>query len=110
MSKRIKYTIDDIKKIDFTTGNLFKKMGLFSIPFALTSIISLLNSTITLIFIKFFGEGPTSSSAVSSTSTLILLTTVLFTYISSGVSILISNNIGSGNTSFAKKSCILLFF
>lgn len=103
MSKRIKYTIDDIKKIDLTSGNLFKKMGLFSIPFALTSIISLLNSTITLIFIKFFGEGPTSSSAVSSTSTLILLTTVLFTYISSGVSILISNNIGSGNTSFAKK-------
>lgn len=103
MSKKIKYTIDDIKKIDLTTGNLFKKMGLFSIPFSLTSIISLLNSTITLIFIKFFGEGPTSSSAVSSTSTLILLTTVLFTYISSGVSILISNNIGSGNTTFAKK-------
>lgn len=98
-----KYTIDDIKKIDLTTDNLFVKMGIFSIPFSLTSLITILNSTLTLIIVKFLGGGPTSSGAVSSSSTLILLVTVMFTYIGSGMSILISNNIGSNNETFAKK-------
>lgn len=97
------YKIDDIKKINLTTGNLFLKMGLFSIPFGLTTFISLLNSTITLIFIRMFGDGATSASAVSSSSTLILLVTVLFTYLGGGVSILISNNIGAHKEDFAKK-------
>lgn len=97
------HTIDEIKKIDLTTGNLFLKMGLFSIPFGLTTFITLLNSTITLIFVKMFGGGATSVSAVSSTTTLTLLVTVLFTYLGGGVSILVSNNIGAHKEDFAKK-------
>lgn len=97
------YKIDDIKKINLTTGNLFLKMGLFSIPFGLTTFISMLNSTITLIFVNMFGGGAVSSSSVSSSTTLILLMTVLFTYIGGGVSILISNNIGAKKDEFAKK-------
>lgn len=81
---------------DMTSGNLAKKIILFSLPVMLGSIFQLLFNTCDLIVVgKFAGDD--SLAAVGSTSSLINLIINIFIGFSIGANVIIANSIGKGD-------------
>ncbi len=91
------------REIDMTSGNLLKKIVIFSIPVILTSILQLLYHAVDLAVVgKYCGEE--SLAAVGSTSGLTGLITNMFIGISVGANVLVARLIGKGDTEQAKKA------
>ena len=80
-------------EIDMTSGNLFKKMLMFSIPLALTSMLQLLYNAADLIVCGSFGSSH-SVAAISGTGSLINLIINLFMGLSVGANVLIARSFG----------------
>ncbi len=81
------------KDIDFTSGNLFKKMNLYTIPLILSGLLQLLFSAADLIVCGNFGS-ENSVGAISSTSALTSLIINLFIGISTGSNVLMARAFG----------------
>ena len=85
-----------MKDMDMTSGNLFKKILIFTIPIMLSSILQLLFNTVDMIVIGQFA-GDASLAAVGSTSALINLIVNLFIGVSIGANVVVSKAVGQGN-------------
>lgn len=88
--------IDDRK--DLTTGNLFKKLVLYTIPVLITSVLSLLFTTADLLTISWFGEnGSASMAAIGTNNSAINLLVGLFLGLGTGANIVVANAKGIGD-------------
>lgn len=83
-------------EIDMTTGSIFKKVLLFSLPLMLSGILQLLFNAADVIVVGKFA-GSLSLAAVGSTSSLINLLVNVAIGISVGVNVLAARYFGSGN-------------
>lgn len=83
-------------EMDMTTGNLLKKILIFSIPLFLTTILQLLYTSADLIVIAQF-RGYNSMNAVGSTGSLVNLIVNLFLGLSTGANVTIAQAIGAKN-------------
>ena len=81
------------KDVDFTSGNLFKKMNLYTIPLILAGLLQLFFSAADLIVCGNFGSS-NSVGAISSTSALTSLIINLFIGISTGSNVLMARAYG----------------
>lgn len=82
-------------QIDMLSGPLFKKILIFAIPLAATSILQQLFNTVDTAVVGRFA-GSQALAAVGSTSALISLYVNLFVGISVGANVVIANLIGQG--------------
>ncbi len=89
-------------EMDMTTGNLGKKILLFTLPLMFTSILQLLFNACDIIVIGRFRDH-TALSAISSTGALINLITNLFIGLSVGSNIVMARCYGSKDREKAKK-------
>ncbi len=89
--------------MDMTKGNLFWKMGLFSLPMFLTFVFQLLYSTIDLLTVHFMGGGQTSMSAVQANGSLISLIIIVFSNMSLGANVSVANAKGANDREKASK-------
>jgi len=85
-----------------TNGNLFTKMILFAIPAMLTTIMQLLYVTIDLTTVHY-GDSAESMGAIASNNALINLIVVVFTGVSLGANVILSEAKGAGNHEKAEK-------
>lgn len=86
-----------------TSGNLAKKILIFTIPIMLSSILQLLFNTVDMIVIGNFA-GDASLAAVGSTSALINLIINLFIGVSIGANVVVSKAVGQGNEEKAQRA------
>ena len=84
------------KAVDMTQGNLFLKIFLFALPIMLTTAMQLLYVTIDLTSVHY-GDSAESMGAIASNNALINLIVVVFTGVSLGVNVLISEARGAKN-------------
>ena len=89
-------------EMDMTTGNLGKKILLFTLPLMFTSILQLLFNACDIIVIGRFRDH-TALSAISSTGALINLITNLFIGLSGGSNIVMARCYGSKDREKAEK-------
>ena len=89
-------------EIDMTSGNLFKKLLLFSIPLALTGMLQLLYTAADLIVCGTFGSDH-SVAAISGTNSLVNLIVNLFIGLSVGANVLIARSYGENNKDKAER-------
>ena len=87
---------------DMTSGNLFTKMILFAIPAMLTTIMQLLYVTIDLTTVHY-GDGAESMGAIASNNALINLIVIVFTGVSLGANVLLSEAKGADDHEKAEK-------
>lgn len=87
---------------DMTSGNLFKKIILFALPMMLTTAMQLLYVTIDLTTVHY-GDSAESMGAISSNSALINLIVVVFSGISLGANVILSEAKGGGDQNKAEK-------
>lgn len=81
--------------MDMTSGNLFKKIILYSIPIVLTSLLQLLYNACDLMVVGKFAENGTQAlAAVGGTGALINLVISLFIGLSIGASVSFARSIG----------------
>ena len=99
MIKRIAHLF---KPRDMTTGNIFLKIILFAIPAMLTTIMQLLYTTIDLTTVHY-GDSAESMGAIASNTALINLIIVVFTGVSLGANVVLSEAKGAGNQEKASK-------
>ena len=99
MIKRIAHIF---KPRDMTTGNIFLKIILFAIPAMLTTIMQLLYTTIDLTTVHY-GDSAESMGAIASNTALINLIIVVFTGVSLGANVVLSEAKGAGNQEKASK-------
>ncbi|MBQ6783059.1 MAG: MATE family efflux transporter [Acholeplasmatales bacterium] len=92
-----------MKDMDMTSGNLAKKILIFTIPIMLSSILQLLFNTVDMIVIGNFA-GDASLAAVGSTSALINLIINLFIGVSIGANVVVSKAVGQGNEEKAQRA------
>lgn len=85
-----------------TEGNLFWKIILFALPIMATTAMQLLYTTIDLTTVHY-GASEESMGAIASNNALINLIVVVFTNVSLGVNVLMSEARGAGNKEKAKK-------
>ena len=90
------------KPRDMTTGNIFLKIILFAIPTMLTTIMQLLYTTIDLTTVHY-GDSAESMGAIASNTALINLIIVVFTGVSLGANVVLSEAKGAGNQEKASK-------
>ncbi len=83
-------------EIDMTSGSIFKKVLLFSLPLMLSGMLQLLFNAADVIVVGKFA-GSLSLAAVGSTSSLINLLVNVAIGISVGVNVLVARYFGSGN-------------
>lgn len=88
--------------IDMTTGNIFAKIGMFSLPIALTTVMQLLYTTIDLITVHY-GDSAESMGAIASNSALINLIIVVFTNIALGANVVLAQAKGANEKEKAEK-------
>ena len=98
-----KYKRYEINEMDLTTGSLFKKIPLFSLPLALTTIFQLLYTTIDLFTVNQFGGGSLSMTAIGSNSPMINLIVTLFVSLATGANVVMSGCKGAGDRKKANK-------
>lgn len=91
------------KEIDFTQGNLFKKMIVFTVPLILSTLLQLFYSSADLFTVSNFGGGEISMNAVGANGSLINLIVALFTGLSVGANVYIANAKGRNDKSTASK-------
>jgi putative MATE family efflux protein len=77
-------------EIDLTTGNLFKKMMLFTAPIVLLAVIQLLYSSMDQFVVSNYGGGAASFDAIGSNNALINLIIGLFVGISVGANVVVA--------------------
>ena len=77
-------------EIDLTSGNLFEKMMLFTIPILLLSLFQLLYSSMDQVVVTNFGGGTVSFDAIGSNSSLINLLIGLFVGVSVGANVVVA--------------------
>ena len=82
---------------DLTTGNLFKKLVLYSLPIMLTSILSMLFTTVDLLTVSWFGGGAKSMAAIGTNNSSINLLIGLFLGLGTGANIVAANAKGIGD-------------
>ena len=82
-------------EIDMTTGNLFMKILLFSLPLAAMGVLQLLYNAADLIVVSNFSNDSEALGAVGSTSTLINLVVNLFMGLSVGTNVLCAHLYGA---------------
>ena len=87
---------------DMTSGNLFTKMILFAIPAMLTTIMQLLYVTIDLTTVHY-GDSAESMGAIASNNALINLIVIVFTGVSLGANVLLSEAKGADDHEKAEK-------
>ena len=87
---------------DMTSGNLFTKMILFAIPAMLTTIMQLLYVTIDLTTVHY-GDSAESMGAIASNNALINLIVIVFTGVSLGANVILSEAKGADNHEKAEK-------
>lgn len=87
---------------DMTSGNLFLKIGLFALPVMLTTAMQLLYVTIDLTTVHY-GDSAESMGAIASNNALINLIVVVFTGVSLGVNVIMSEAKGAGDKEKAEK-------
>ena len=87
---------------DMTSGNFFSKIILFALPIMLTTIMQLLYVTIDLTSVHY-GDSAESMGAIASNTALINLIIVVFTGISIGANVILSEAKGAGNKEKASK-------
>ena len=78
-------------EIDMTSGNLFLKILIFSLPLAAMGVLQLLYNAADLIVVSNFSNDSEALGAVGSTSTLINLVVNLFMGLSVGTNVLAAN-------------------
>lgn len=91
------------KEIDFTTGNLFKKMLLYTVPLILSTLLQLFYSSADLFTVGKFGGGESSLNAVGANGSLINLIVALFTGLSVGANVYIANAKGRNDKEAASR-------
>ncbi|MCM1387578.1 MAG: MATE family efflux transporter [Bacillus sp. (in: Bacteria)] len=92
------------KKIDMTTGPIMRNVFLFAIPIVIGNILQQLYTTVdTLVIGKYCGK--TSLAAVGTSSQPVEVFLCIFLGIGSGVSILVSQSIGSKNIDRINRLC-----
>lgn len=94
--KRDKYSLD------MTTGNLFKKILIYSIPIMLTGFLQLLYNAADVVVVGKFA-GTNALAAVGSTGSLIGLVANLFMGLSVGASVAFARSIGMNDHKRANK-------
>ena len=82
---------------DLTSGNLFKKLVLYSLPILLTSILSMLFTTVDLLTVSWFGGGAKSMAAIGTNTSAINLLVGLFLGLGTGANIVAANAKGIGD-------------
>ena len=87
---------------DMTTGNLFWKIILFALPVMASTAMQLLYVTIDLMTVHY-GDSAESMGAIASNNALINLIVVVFTGVSLGVNVLMSEAKGAKNPEKADK-------
>ncbi|MBE5743271.1 MAG: MATE family efflux transporter [Clostridiales bacterium] len=87
---------------DFTKGNLFSQIILFSIPIILTNVLQSLFNTVDIAVLGVL-VGDSAVAAVGSTSSLVNLILSLFLGVSVGVNVLASKYLGAKNSEGVKK-------
>lgn len=87
---------------NMTEGNLFRKIILFAIPAMLTTMMQLLYVTIDLTTVHY-GDSAESMGAIASNNALINLIVVVFTGVSLGANVILSEARGAGNQEKASK-------
>ena len=90
------------KNNDMTSGNLFTKIILFSLPAMLATMMQLLYVTIDLMTVHY-GDSVESMGAIASNNALINLIVVVFTGTSIGANVLLSEAKGANNQEKADK-------
>ncbi|MBR1846769.1 MAG: MATE family efflux transporter [Bacilli bacterium] len=88
--------------VDMTTGNLFWKIILFALPVMATTAMQLLYVTIDLMTVHY-GDSADSMGAIASNNALINLIVVVFTGVSLGVNVILSEAKGANNPEKAEK-------
>ncbi len=92
------------KKIDMTTGSIMKKVLLFALPIILGNVLQQMYTTVdTLVIGKYCGD--TSLAAVGTSSQPVEVLLCIFLGIGTGVSILVSQYVGAGDSEKLHKSC-----
>lgn len=91
------------KDMDMTSGNLLAKLFVFSLPIAFTLVLQMLYQSIDLISVRLWGGGDNSVGAIAANGSLVYLITVVFTNMSLGASVAITNAKGAGNKLKAEK-------
>lgn len=82
------------KTIDMTTGNVYKLILKFALPFAFTTILQLLFNTVNMIVVgQFLGDDAFGSLGV--TTPIISVVVNLFTGVSAGVTVVIAKYFGA---------------
>ena len=87
---------------DMTNGNLFTKIILFALPVMFTTVMQLLYVTIDLTTVHY-GDSAESMGAIASNNALINLIIVVFTGISVGANVILSEAKGANNKERAEK-------
>ena len=90
------------RETNLTEGNLFKKIPLFALPLALTTVFQLFYTTVDLLTVTHFGGGTLSMTAIGSNSALINLIITVFVSIPIGAGVAIGNAKGANNAEKAK--------
>ncbi|MFA6620322.1 MAG: MATE family efflux transporter, partial [Bacilli bacterium] len=91
-------------EIDLTSGNLFEKMMLFTIPILLLSLFQLLYSSMDQVVVTNFGGGTPSFDAIGSNSSLINLLIGLFVGVSVGANVVVARAKGEKNSEVAHRA------
>lgn len=96
-------TLAKSHEIDLTSGNLFKKIVLFTLPIMATTILQLLYSQVDLVTLRIFGGGDASVAAVGINGSLINLIVGLFLGLSTGANVVMAQAKGRKDAAFAQK-------
>lgn len=94
--------LSEIFNRDITKGNLFIKLILFALPAMFTTIMQLLYVTIDLTSVHY-GDSAESMGAIASNSALINLIIIVFSGISLGANVILSEAKGAGNKEKVEK-------
>ena len=87
---------------DMVSGNFFRRIILFAIPAMLTTMMQLFYVTIDLTTVHY-GDSAESMGAIASNNALINLIIVVFTGVSLGANVILSEAKGAGNREKAEK-------
>ena len=87
---------------DMVSGNFFRRIILFAIPAMLTTMMQLFYVTIDLTTVHY-GDSAESMGAIASNNALINLIIVVFTGVSLGANVILSEAKGAGNKEKAEK-------
>jgi Na+-driven multidrug efflux pump len=97
-------TQSPLRKTDFTTDHLFKKMIQFTISIILISLFQLFFYSMDLLVVSNFGGGQTSFAAISSNNALINLYVSFFVGLSIGANVIVARARGTKNTLSAHRA------